>query len=111
MVAKDRSYMVNLVGFIRIDSKRNQKTNIAPLDCVKCTKLWFKDGNIVLIVKSTAFRVYRGVLAAVSPVFSDMFAAPRLLSGDRVDGCPVVRLDDAVEDMTNFLQVLFEYVC
>lgn len=71
--------------------------------------LWFEDGNIILSVGSTLFRVYRGYLASVSPVFKDMFVLPQPADSDcnEMDGCPIIDLSDSAEDMTNFLKVLF----
>ncbi|KAH8099867.1 hypothetical protein BXZ70DRAFT_1008842 [Cristinia sonorae] len=70
--------------------------------------LWFNDGNLILAVRGTLFRIYRGILCDTSSVFQDMFALPQ--PRDNVEmmyGCPVVYLDDPVEDMVNFLKVLY----
>ena len=37
-------------------------------------EFWFEDGTIILVVRGVGFRVYRGILAAVSPVFQDMLS-------------------------------------
>ncbi|KIM76197.1 hypothetical protein PILCRDRAFT_652388 [Piloderma croceum F 1598] len=77
-------------------------------------KPYFDDGNIILAVKNSHFRVYRGVLATLSPVFSDMFALPQPTKGEiLVDGCPVIQLDDSVEDWRTILSAIFpsfEYI-
>ncbi|TCD63776.1 hypothetical protein EIP91_004959 [Steccherinum ochraceum] len=72
--------------------------------------LWFEDGNVILSVKDTFFRVYRGILANASPVFRDLFTVPQPPDGETMDGCPVIRLQDPKEDMENFLKVLFKGV-
>jgi hypothetical protein len=69
---------------------------------------YFDDGNIILAVKNTHFRVYRGFLATLSPVFRDMFALFQPPKGDiLVDGCPVVELDDLIEDWHTILNAIF----
>ncbi|KAI1781969.1 hypothetical protein LXA43DRAFT_1105016 [Ganoderma leucocontextum] len=70
------------------------------------TAVWYEDGNIVLIAGKTVFRLYKGVLASVSPVFKDMFswAKPNVVSeNSTIDGCPVIRLADSPTDLRHFL--------
>jgi len=70
---------------------------------------YFDDGNIILTVERTHFRVYRGVLAALSPVFADMFAMAQPSTDETlVDGCPVIELDDSVEDWEILLEAYFQ---
>lgn len=71
---------------------------------------YFDDGNIILEVQSIRFRVYRGILAASSPIFADMFSVPQppLPAEELVDGCPVVELSDSADDWTYVLKALFE---
>ncbi|CCM06578.1 uncharacterized protein FIBRA_08856 [Fibroporia radiculosa] len=40
-------------------------------------EFWFEDGNIVLGVETTAFRVHRSLLSRSSDVFRDMFDIPQ----------------------------------
>lgn len=39
--------------------------------------MWLDDGNIILHVENTQFRVHRSVLAMNSMVFQDMFGIPQ----------------------------------
>ncbi|KAJ6550509.1 hypothetical protein B0H10DRAFT_2084607, partial [Mycena sp. CBHHK59/15] len=55
------------------------------------------------------FRVYRGILAARSPVFRDMLALPQPDDAKMLDGCPVVHLSDSAADTMYFLKALFDY--
>ncbi|KAJ7154360.1 hypothetical protein C8R43DRAFT_1066365 [Mycena crocata] len=71
-------------------------------------QLWFEDGNIVIQAGNSQFRVFRGILAAQSPVFKDMFSLPQPADSEAVDGCPVVRLHDSKEDLTVFLRAIFD---
>ncbi|KZP13430.1 hypothetical protein FIBSPDRAFT_753509 [Athelia psychrophila] len=71
--------------------------------------IWFEDGNVVIQAEGTHFRVYRGALAAHSPIFKDMFAMPQPPSEGEgtVEGCPVVHLSDTAADITIVLKALF----
>ncbi|KAI0691717.1 hypothetical protein C8Q76DRAFT_634747 [Earliella scabrosa] len=69
-------------------------------------EFWFDDGNIVLVARDTAFRIYRGLLAAQSPVFADMFFSSTPIMTELYEGCPVVHLTDDPDDLRDFLRVL-----
>ncbi|KAJ7029705.1 hypothetical protein C8F04DRAFT_744231 [Mycena alexandri] len=76
--------------------------------------LWFPDGNIILSAHGgVLFRVFRGILAARSPVFADMLVFPPRPEADAsvetLDGCPVLHLDDSAADAMYFLKALFDY--
>ncbi|EIW58049.1 uncharacterized protein TRAVEDRAFT_103082, partial [Trametes versicolor FP-101664 SS1] len=80
-------------------------------------ELWFDDGNIILLAgdgtagseSTAAFRLYKGILARASPVFSDLFASaqPVDAEGESFDDCPAVRLTDSPLELGHFLRVLF----
>ncbi len=71
-------------------------------------EFWFDDGNIVLIARDgMVFRVYRGLLAAQSTVFADMFTSSRSTADEVYEGCPIVRVSDSPEELRHFLRVLF----
>ena len=69
-------------------------------------ELWLEDGNIVIVARDVAFRVYRGLLVKQSTVFSDMFATGNPAEDETLDGCPVVRLPDAPSDVKHLLHSL-----
>jgi BTB/POZ domain len=71
--------------------------------------LWYADGTIILDNGSVQFRVYRGILAANSSVFNDMFSIPQP-SGedDLIEGCEVVQLHDSAVDLGHFLRATHE---
>jgi hypothetical protein len=73
--------------------------------------LWFDDGSIALQAESIQFRVYRGILAANSPVFKDMFSLPQPNEEELVEGCPVVTLHDSAVDMGHFLRAIHDAGC
>ena len=53
------------------------------------------DGNILLVIDTTGFRVHRSILSLHSEVFQDMFSIPGMEGhSELIDGLPVVRLLD-----------------
>ncbi|KAL1946218.1 hypothetical protein VTO73DRAFT_15345 [Trametes versicolor] len=74
------------------------------------TDTWLEDGNIVLVAGTRAFRVYKGLLAAQSSMFADMFFASRPQADELFEGCPVVRLSDSPEELKHLLDVLIPNV-
>ncbi|KAJ7684270.1 hypothetical protein DFH06DRAFT_1155163 [Mycena polygramma] len=71
-------------------------------------ELWFEDGNIVIQAENCQYRVFRGILAARSPVFQDMLSLPHPPETELVEGCPFVRLPDRALEVTPFLRAIFE---
>ena len=69
-------------------------------------ELWFDDGNLVLVARDTAFRIYRGLIASQSTVFSDMLVSSCASADETFEGCPTVQLSDSPEDLAHFLRVL-----
>ena len=70
--------------------------------------LWFADGNTVLIAGGVAFKVHLGVLVRHCSVFKDIFATPQPADAERYQDCPVVRLYDSPEDLTQFLITMYD---
>ncbi|KAF8870584.1 hypothetical protein CPB84DRAFT_1801842, partial [Gymnopilus junonius] len=69
---------------------------------------WFRDGNVVIIAGSAAFKVHRGQLERHSEVFSDLFSLPQPDSPELVDGCSCVELQDCPSDVFYFLSALYD---
>ncbi|KAJ7113335.1 hypothetical protein C8R43DRAFT_1039923 [Mycena crocata] len=69
--------------------------------------LWFDDGNLVIQAENKHFRVFRGILAARSPVFQDMLSFPQPSDAELVEGCPLVRFPDCAWKVTVFLKAIF----
>ncbi|KAJ6516606.1 hypothetical protein C8R47DRAFT_1000600 [Mycena vitilis] len=72
-------------------------------DLLVRSDVWFDDGTVVLQAEKTLFRVYRGVLAAQSPIFRDAFAIPQPAMQDTYEGCPLVVLHDSALELRIFL--------
>ncbi|KAH8832916.1 hypothetical protein DL96DRAFT_690841 [Flagelloscypha sp. PMI_526] len=68
--------------------------------------LFFPDGNLILRSQNKLFKIYRGILTSQSPVFRDLLSVPH--TGSRMDGCPVVVLQDDPAEVEIFLRSLFE---
>ena len=76
-------------------------------DVQRDDEFWMEDGSIVLIASDhVAFRVYRGLLAAQSPMFGKMFADSTPCDEEMLEGAPVVHLADSAEDLRYFLRAL-----
>ncbi|KAH9065419.1 hypothetical protein EDB87DRAFT_1803410 [Lactarius vividus] len=82
---------------------------------------WFEDGNIVLLVEDDnhnplrAFKVHRGVMARHSEVFEAMLDIPQPSPGmssmiEHIDGCPVVRMYDHPEELSDLIKALYDGV-
>ncbi|KAI0673749.1 hypothetical protein C8Q78DRAFT_969131 [Trametes maxima] len=74
-------------------------------------EFWFEDGNVVLVLESSAFRVHRGVLSRHSEAFRNLFSIPQPMDVDKIetiDGSPVVRLQDSSHDFRHLLQAFYD---
>lgn len=94
-----------------LSTKRKRSDSVdAEAQAVKRSELWFNDGNIVLQVESTQFRVYRGILGNSSSIFDDMFNIPQPVEdqGSLIEGCSVVQLSDSAEDWEHVLKALYK---
>ncbi|KAJ4473103.1 hypothetical protein J3R30DRAFT_3296710 [Lentinula aciculospora] len=70
--------------------------------------IWFKDGNIVLIAGSFAFKVHSGQLERHSEFFAGMFDVPQPSEQDMIDGCLYVEMLDSPDDLYHFLSALYD---
>ncbi|TFK89940.1 hypothetical protein K466DRAFT_518023 [Polyporus arcularius HHB13444] len=69
-------------------------------------EVWFDDGNLIITTGDTMFKLYKGLLAAQSPVFAGMFAVADSNSGPLSGDTSQVELHDSPEDMTHLLRAL-----
>jgi hypothetical protein len=85
------------------------EADLAPLCPNRSIDCWFPDGNVVLQVESTLFRVHRSILSMHSEVFQGMFSVPQpvAVDWDLVDNCPVVQLLDRAVDWTHVLKAFY----
>jgi hypothetical protein len=71
---------------------------------------WFDDGNVVLLTDDglVAFKLHRGVLARSSEVMETMFAMDAAADTERIEGCPVVRVYDDPEVLSDLLKAIYD---
>ncbi|KAJ7128809.1 hypothetical protein C8R43DRAFT_1027223 [Mycena crocata] len=81
---------------------------IQPTASLTRSNVWFDDGTVVLQAEATLFRVYRGVLAAQSPIFRDTFTIPQPVEQDMYDGYPQLIVHDTADDLKIFLLALHD---
>lgn len=80
-----------------------------PISRKRDEEFWYSDGSVILVAQDVEFRVYKGLLAEHSPVFSDMFSLPQPPPASEpvatlsVDACPIVHLSDSSEDLRHVL--------
>ncbi|EPQ50685.1 hypothetical protein GLOTRDRAFT_133788 [Gloeophyllum trabeum ATCC 11539] len=72
------------------------------------SELWYPDGNVVVVSKNIAFRIYGGLLARHSPIFKDMLSLNQPADAEKIAGCPIVRLADQPEDLESLFLALYE---
>ena len=66
--------------------------------------LWFPDANIVIVASGArAFRVYKGMLARMAPVFKTTLEFRE--DGETMEGVPVITVYDTAIDLKHFLEV------
>ncbi|KAI0739111.1 hypothetical protein C8Q80DRAFT_1275281 [Daedaleopsis nitida] len=79
-------------------------------DLTRDPEFWLEDGNIVLVARNIAFRIYRGLISKQSQIFYDMFASSS--AGTMLfDNCPTVHLSYSPEDLRYLLRVLVPVHC
>ncbi|KAL1751120.1 hypothetical protein FB107DRAFT_294122 [Schizophyllum commune] len=70
---------------------------------------WNRDGSIILHVEDTLFRIHQTTLERLSEVFKDLFSVPQPPGEERVDECPVVRLEgDQSADWIHLLDAIYD---
>ena len=95
-------------------AKWKPPTDVTEPHLTKCGEPSFDDGNIIIAVEQTHFRVYGGVLASLSSVFANMFTNLQPTKANmRNYGCPLIELTNSAEDWEIILKdyLLRRYVC
>ncbi|KAJ7246369.1 hypothetical protein C8J57DRAFT_1360344 [Mycena rebaudengoi] len=90
----------------RTDSTDATETSEQPI--IRSTDHWFDDGNIILQIQFTQFRLYKGILSLHSSVFRDMFSIPLPPDEPMLEGCAIVALSgDTVQDWIYLLNAIY----
>ncbi|KAI0692542.1 hypothetical protein BC835DRAFT_1416469 [Cytidiella melzeri] len=67
---------------------------------------YFDDGNLVILAENCLFRVHRTVLSLHSDVFRDLLAVLQPEEDEKMDGCPLLRIEDSV----SLMELMFDTV-
>jgi hypothetical protein len=89
------------------DDETNPQVKVT-VKVVRSSKFWFEDGNVVLQAEHTQFRLHRSVLSMHCSIFRDMFACSLPENGLTVDGCRLINLSETLEDVKNFVKILYK---
>ncbi|KAF6759142.1 hypothetical protein DFP72DRAFT_149159 [Ephemerocybe angulata] len=96
----------------RADStNQNPEENVNILDESGLTRsnIWLEDGNVVLQAEKTLFKIHRGFLSRISPIFADVFTMAQPDDEPTVEGCPVMQLPgDLAVDIQHALATLYD---
>ncbi|KAJ7366520.1 hypothetical protein DFH08DRAFT_929375 [Mycena albidolilacea] len=88
--------------------RRTDDADAPEMPLVRSTEYWFDDGNIILQVESTQFRLTKSMLSMHSTVFRDMFMMPLPADEPTVENCPVVVLSgDSPQDWIHLLGAMY----
>jgi len=88
---------------------RSESEVIEAREIIRDDEFWYADGNIILIAKNHAFKVYCGILSQHSKVFRGLLSLPQPESAERMDGCPIIHLIDSPDDVRYMLRYLLDY--
>ncbi|PIL28420.1 hypothetical protein GSI_08454 [Ganoderma sinense ZZ0214-1] len=89
----------------REEASQPAPDNTPPLK--KSTDFWYPDGNVVIVVGDTAFKLYQARLARFSAIFTAWFEDEGSEKPRRIEGCPVYDVAGlTVEDFEPFLAAL-----
>ncbi|KAJ7719898.1 hypothetical protein B0H16DRAFT_1794032 [Mycena metata] len=92
----------------RTDSNAEKEDEPTETPPTRSTEYWLDDGDIILQVETTQFRLGKTMLAMHSSVFRDLFTLPIPIDEPMIDNCAVVVLSgDTAQDWTLFLRALF----
>ncbi|KAI0316049.1 hypothetical protein OF83DRAFT_1128934 [Amylostereum chailletii] len=106
----------------RLSQKRQRSQDadsedpMTPAPIVKSADLWMDDGSIILRTSSddgrtlTLYKVHKFTLAYHSTFFRDLFDGPQTAfdtASERYDGLPVLDMQDAAQDVDDFLKAIY----
>ncbi|KAJ7725335.1 hypothetical protein B0H16DRAFT_1895124 [Mycena metata] len=92
----------------RLKRRRTDDSDVIRTPITRSAEYWFDDGNIILQVESTQFRLTKSMLSMHSSVFRDMFLLPLPSDEAMVEGCAVVILHgDTAQDWNHLLSAMY----
>ena len=99
---------ISTIPILSLTSPPNKRTGAEPIESIISKKVWFSDGNVVLVTGGVMFKVHRGQLARHSEVFQDIFDLAQPGNGIQYDGCDVIQLHDSPEELQYLLRALYD---
>jgi hypothetical protein len=100
------SFIICLLVFLHRSSPASAR--LSTLMTERSLDVWFAHGTVVLRAANVLYRVYAGTLASKASVFADMFQVMGVAGSERIEGCPVVDLHDAPDELSPFLKSLHD---
>ncbi|KAJ7043811.1 hypothetical protein C8F04DRAFT_1070477 [Mycena alexandri] len=91
----------------RLKRRRTDDSGATRTPVTRSAEYWFDDGNIILQVESTQFRLTKSMLSMHSSVFRDMFMVPLPPDEPTIENCPVVVLSDTAQDWIHLLGAMY----
>jgi hypothetical protein len=87
--------------------KEEEDTNESSVS-MPSTSVWYDDGNLLIKVETTLFKVHRSILASRSTVFESMLASIQQSGSSRLEQCPIITLHaDSSKDMVHALKAIY----
>ncbi|GJE99526.1 hypothetical protein PsYK624_157920 [Phanerochaete sordida] len=76
----------------------------------RCEKLWLRDGNVILVAETLAFKVHASVLERHSVVFGELLAEEDPARGhtETHDNCRVLRTSDWGPELAQLLHIMYD---
>ncbi|KAF8181958.1 hypothetical protein K438DRAFT_1767686 [Mycena galopus ATCC 62051] len=92
----------------RMTSTGNQKcADTSSLATFERGSVWYDDGNLIVQAGPLIFRVFRGMLAELSPLLQELLSPQKLSTYDIFEGCPVLVVPHHATDVAHFLAAVF----
>ncbi|KAF8987513.1 hypothetical protein BDQ17DRAFT_1393521 [Cyathus striatus] len=73
-------------------------------------EFYFHDGSVVILClkELVSFRVHQSVLSRLSSFFAGMFDLPQPPNPELIDGCPIIKLEDTLQDIEDTLRAIYD---
>ncbi|GJE89939.1 BTB/POZ domain-containing protein [Phanerochaete sordida] len=72
------------------------------------TDFWFDEGNVIISARQKSFKLHTSILMLHSEVFKTLLNSAALAQlQERLDSCPVLRVDDMGTDFEDLLHIIY----
>lgn len=86
----------------------NKDSTQTALSAITRSSIWFDDGTLVVQAETTQFKIYGGILAHKSEIFRDALGVPQPPSIERIDGVPLVHIQDKALHVELVFGIIFD---